>query len=487
MTFKQLASLEWKAMTRKGAVAQRVLMALGKGYFGICYLITMAGMSAGLFKIAEEEGLDPFQGFFKYAVYLWLGDLVIRYFFQKMPTTLVKPLLIQNVRKKTIVNYCLTKSSLSFFNFVNLCMGIALLLILTLDYEVDFITSFLFALSFTIFFWANNFLVQLLNHVNKFALPFLVIFAGVLALDFFKYIEATAYTKYFFEALYNYPFLIAIITAYLVALLVACYRFYFKNLSLDSAIVVKKETYKYYDLNFLNRFGTLAPFLKLDIKLLTRNKRTRTVLMMSGLFLLYGLIFFTMDMYKSNTFFTIVAAIMITGGFMMLFGQYVPSWDSSYYPLMMSQNIPYRTYLESKWLIMVLGTLVSMVLASFYLFFGLKTYLIIVAVGFYNIGWNCYLSLITGTFVRSKIDLSSNKNAFGDSKAFSVQTLLLSIPTIAIPVVLYLILTSFLAFNTAIIVFIVISLVGILLKKQMFDLIENLYKSQKYKTIKAYK
>src|SRR5690606_40564037 len=65
-----------------------------------------------------------------------------------------------------------------------------------------------------------------------------------------KYIEATAYTKYFFEALYNYPFLIAITTAYLVALLVACYRFYFKNLSLDSAIVVKKENYKYYDLNF---------------------------------------------------------------------------------------------------------------------------------------------------------------------------------------------------------------------------------------------
>src|SRR5690606_12356084 len=115
------------------------------------------------------------------------------------------------------------------------------------------------------------------------------------------------------------------------------------------------------------------------------------------------------------------------------------------------QHIPYRAYLESKWLIMVLATFVSMLVASFYLFFGLKTYLIIVAVGFYNIGWNCYLSLITGAFVRTKIDLSTNKNAFGDTKAFNVQTLLLSIPTIAIPVVLYLILTSFLAFNTAII------------------------------------
>lgn len=485
--FKQLAGLEWKAMTRKGAVAQRVLMALGKGYFGVCYLVIMTAMTPGLFKFAEEEGLNPFQGFFKYAIYLWLGDLVIRYFFQKMPTTLVKPLLIQNVRKKTIVNYCLTKSALSFFNFVNLFMGVALLLVLTLEYNISLGASLLFALSFTIFFWANNFLVQLLNHVNKIALPFLVVFAAVLALDYFKYVEATAYTKYFFEALYNYPFLIVIVVAYFIALITACFRFYFKNLSLDSAIVVKKETYKYYDLNFLNSFGKLAPFLKTDVKLLTRNKRTRTVLMMSGLFLLYGLIFFTMDMYKENAFFTILAAIMITGGFMMLFGQYVPSWDSSYYPLMMTQNVPYRQYLESKWLIMVLGTLVSIILASFYLFFGLKTYLIIVAVGFYNIGWNCYLSLITGAFVRTKIDLSSNKNAFGDSKAFNVQTLLLSIPTLAIPMVLYAGLTKVLSFNTAMMVFVTISVIGILLKKPMFNLIENLYKSQKYTTLKAYK
>ncbi len=486
MTFKQIANLEWKGITRKSGMAQRVLMGIGKGYFGLCYLALMVAMSFALFELPESENLQPLPGFFKYAVYLWMGDLVIRYFFQKMPTTLVKPLLIQNVRKKTIVTYCLTKSALSFFNFVNLLMGGAVLFqVITL--KTPIVTAVLFALSFTLLFLANTFLVQLLNHVNKIALPFLVAFAGVLALDFFKYVEVTAYTKYFFEALYNYPLLVVVVAVYLIILLVACYRFYFKNLSLDSAVVVKKETYKYYDLNFLNRFGKLAPFLKLDIKLLTRNKRTRTVLMMSGLFLLYGLIFFTMDMYKDNTFFTIIAAIMITGGFMMLFGQYVPSWDSSYYPLMMTQNIPYRTYLESKWLIMVLATVVSTALASFYLFFGLKIYLIIVAVGCYNIGWNCYLSLITGAFVRSKIDLSSNKNAFGDSKAFSVQTLLLSIPTLALPVLLYTILTLVFEFNTAIVAFVIIGLIGMLLKPFMFNLIENLYKSQKYKTIKAYK
>src|SRR5690554_8196071 len=89
---------------------------------------------------------------------------------------------------------------------------------------------------------------------------------------------------------------------------------------------------------------------------------------------------------------------------------------------------------------MVLGTGVSMILGSFYIYFGWEVYLTIIAVGFYNIGWNCYLTLITGAFVRSKIDLTSNKNAFGDSKAFNIKTMLISVPVLVIPIILYMVL-----------------------------------------------
>lgn len=53
------------------------------------------------------------------------------------------------------------------------------------------------------------------------------------------------------------------------------------------------------------------------------------------------------------------ASIFVTGGFLMTFGQHVPSWDSEYYKLMMSQNIKYKLYLESKWMMLVVGTLLS--------------------------------------------------------------------------------------------------------------------------------
>lgn len=486
MTYKLIAQLEWKNTWRKDNITQRILFGLGKGYFALCYLVIMVAITGGLFELPEEFHLEPLAGFFKFAIYICIGDLVVRYFFQKMPTTLVKPLLIQNIKKKSIITYCMLKSSLSFFNWVNLLMAV-ILCIQLLKHGVENITSLLFSLSFFLLLLGNCFLVQLLNHVQKIAFPFLIAFVGILALDFYKYVDITSYTSYFFQWLLQYPYLIISVLCYVAVLIFCCFRYYKNNLSLDSAVVAKKEQYSSREYAFLNRFGSLAPFLKLDIKLLTRNKRTKTVLLMSAAFLLYGMLFFTMDVYKESTFMHIVAAIMITGGFMMLFGQYVPSWDSSYYPLMMTQNVPYRTYLESKWLIMVLATVLATILASFYLFFGTKIYLTIVAVGCYNIGWNCYMSLITGVYVRSKIDLTSNKNAFGDSKAFNIQTLLLSLPTILIPAILYYILNYFFEFYAAIILLIIIGLLGISLKSVVFDRIEKMYKQKKYETLKAYK
>jgi hypothetical protein len=58
----------------------------------------------------------------------------------------------------------------------------------------------------------------------------------------------------------------------------------------------------------------------------------------------------------------------------------------------MTQNIPYKGYLSSKWWLMVIATIVTLV-ASFYLYFGWQTYLTIVVGGIYNIGVNSQLVL----------------------------------------------------------------------------------------------
>ena len=107
---------------------------------------------------------------------------------------------------------------------------------------------------------------------------------------------------------------------------------------------------------------------------------------------------------------------------------FVPSWDSAYYPLMMSQNIQYKDYLSSKWWLIVIATVASTILSSFYLYFGWEAYALVLVGAVYNIGINSYLVLLGGAYIKTPIDLASSKQAFGDKKAFNMKTMLLSLP-----------------------------------------------------------
>ena len=138
-----------------------------------------------------------------------------------------------------------------------------------------------------------------------------------------------------------------------------------------------------------------------------------------------------------NAFWKIFAGIFVTGGFLFTFGQYVPSWDSSYYPLMMSQNIKYRDYLNSKWYLIIIATLISTILSTFYIYFGWEAYAAVLAGAMYNLGINSYLVLLGGAYVKSPIDLTSNKKAFGDKQAFNAKTMLLTIPKMFLPMLIY--------------------------------------------------
>ena len=69
---------------------------------------------------------------------------------------------------------------------------------------------------------------------------------------------------------------------------------------------------------------------------------------MSFLFLFYGLIFFTQETYQEMPAMLMFAALFVTGGFTLNYGQFIPAWDSAHYKMLMSQSFKYRKFLESK-------------------------------------------------------------------------------------------------------------------------------------------
>jgi multisubunit Na+/H+ antiporter MnhC subunit len=257
---------------------------------------------------------------------------------------------------------------------------------------------------------------------------------------------------------------------------------------MNAGLAGKKSMAKTEDYAWLNRFGNLGTFLKNDIKLIRRNKRSKTAVIMSFFFIFYGLLFFTggIEAYDGPVW-KIFAGIFISGGFLFSFGQFVPSWDSSYYPLMMSQNIRYREYLTSKWYLIIMATAASTILASFYIYFGWDAYLAVIVGAIYNIGVNSYLVLWGGAYIKTPIDLTSNKKAFGDKQAFNSKTLLLTLPKLILPLGVYA-LGHYLISPTAGYIFVgMAGVIGFGFRNKVFAMIESIYKKEKYKTLAAYK
>jgi len=458
-------------------------MVLGALYF----IAVFTFLGIGLYYLLEKNNLDPFVTVNRFLLYYVLIDLIIRFFLQKIPVLNIRPLLPLPISKNTIVGYTLGKTIVSFFNWVHLFFLMPFSFVL-LSKGFSTIGVVSWSIGILALILVNNFLniLSANKEVLLYGLGFIIL--SISGLQYFQIIDSTLYTTSFFNILYSSPLSVLLPLLALVILSVITFMFYKRNLSLDAGLSIKQKEAQTENLTWLNQFGTLGTFLKNDIKLIKRNKRSRSTIFMSVLFIFYGLLFFSgsIETYEGPLW-RIFAGLFVTGGFLFTFGQFVPSWDSAYYPLMMSQNIQYRDYLNSKWWLMVIATVCSTLLSSFYLYFGWEVYLAIVVGAIYNIGVNAHIVLWAGAYIKTPIDLSKNKNVFGDKQAFNLKSILLTIPKILLPMALYGIGHYLYGPNMGYLIVALAGVMGYAFKNKVFSIIENIYKTEKYKTLAAYK
>lgn len=481
---KKFIYLEWKAFTRSASFGKNLAMKILIGFIMLYFSLIFIAMGVGAFYILKEMKLEPLVTVNKFLIYYFIADLVMRLLLQSIPVLNIKPLLVLPFKRPTIVHFSLGKTALSFFNWIHALFFIPFSVVLFLEgYDIIGITFWLLAIFSLIYI--NNFLNIILTNIDRLFAVFVGIAIVLGAAQYYDLFDITAFLTPVFHGFYTIKGLFLVPFLLLAGLYIFSFRYLKDNLFLDAGLSQKVDIATTENLSWLNQFGTLGTFLKNDIKLIKRNKRSKTTIVMSFLFLFYGLIFF--GNMQQPAAMQIFAGIFVSGGFLFVFGQFVPSWDSSYYQLMMTQNIPYRGYITSKWWLIVIGTFVSTILASFYLLYGLEVYLTIVAGAIYNIGVNSHLVLLGGAFTKTPIDLNSGGGAFGDKKAFNVNAMLLSLPKIFLPVLLYGIGLYFDNKNLGLALVTVAGILGFVFKEKVFSLIEKIYKREKYSTINAYK
>jgi len=478
--------LEFKSFFRSSSLATNIVVKIFQ-LLGMLYFLTMFVFIAfGAYYFPKKElHIDSLPFISKFMIYWLIADLFLRYFFQQMPTQNIKPFLTMNIKKTTLVNYMISKTFLSFFSWGGLFIYLPLLGILLYNgYSV--LGSFSWVLAVIILSFSINLINILLNGKDLaiWIIGGLLVLAG--GLDYYNIIVLSSASEKFFMMFYNHWYSIAIPIVIFGLLYGFCRKFIYDNFYLDKGLEMKQEVGKTENIQFLNKYGVLGTFINNDIRMIKRSKAAKSIALGSFLFLFYGLLLFSSPAYKT-AYMQLFMGLFVTGGFLFLFGQRVPSFDSSYYPLMMTLNVPYKEYLKAKWWMIVSAVAVSMVLAVGYAFVSWDLYFTFLAAGLYNVGVNSQVVLLSGAFNKNPIDLNARGKTLGKKNNFSFKNILLLLPQMVLPMAVFGVSKYFFGTTVAVASLGLLGLIGFFLREKFFDFIVKLYKKEKYSTIKAFK
>jgi hypothetical protein len=486
---KHFLNFEWKQFFRSSYWQKSIALNILLGFLALYFIVVFLALGIALYPILKKQfpESDPLLILNGFLFYWFLADLMMRFFLQKLPVMNIKPLLILPIKRGKIVNYVLGKSALSFFNFLPLFAIIPFGVILIFeDYNVTTAVIWMVLMYvFTLIINFLNFIIEAKSADTELSfLPIIIIGSGLFALDYFEIVSISGLLSSAINSVIESPVLILVPILILVGLYLANYAILIKKLYIDASLKVKAETATTTDMAWTRRFGDIAPFLQLDLKLLWRNKRPRSTIFILVIGLLYGLVFYPNPVYKEMVPMFIFVGIFVTGIFMINFGQFIPAWDSGYYKMLMSQNIQYKQYLNSKYSLMIMSAVIMFTLSIPYVYFGWKILVIHFAAMIYNIGVNSYVLLFGGSFNRKKIDLTQ-RAAFNYQGTGAVQWII-GFPLLLFPILIFYVPYYFIGFEAGIATLIILGGIGIAFHQKIMNFITKKYVASKYKMISAF-
>jgi hypothetical protein len=483
--FERFISLQWKSFFRSSNLGKSLGIKILMGFFGVYMLISLAGLGAGTYFILKKvfPGQSPMWSISQYLIYWLLLELFLRYFMQKLPVMDIKPFLTTPVKKSTIAHYILGRSAASIYNLLTLFFIVPFAIVLLFnDYPVPNVLLWVVAVMAIIL--CINYLNLLINKNEKVLIGIASILIIGYGLDYFGIFSVKELLAPVFHALYAYPVTVLIPISLVFSIYYINFKFLKDKIYLDAKLKSEKVEANTSELAWTRRFGEMGSFLQLDLKMIWRNKRTKSQVYISLLFVFYGLIFYTQDMYSSMMPMKAFVGIFMTGIFLSNFGQFIPAWDSSYYSMMMSQNIPMRKYLESKVTLITVSVVFMFLLTIPYVYFGWEALAINFGCALYNLGVNIPVILYFGSFNKKRIEL--DQSPFGNMQGTSATQFLIMLPVLVVPIILFSIFYYVFNLQVAVVVLSLLGGIGFVMKNFLLGIITEQYKRKKYGMIAGF-
>lgn len=410
--------------------------------------------------------------------YYFIIDIFIRFLVQQLPVLKIQPYLTLPIKKSRLLHYPLVNSIYSFFNVLGLLLILPffiknILPSFSTSYAIVWILSTICLIGF------NNYL----NFLTKkyFAKRPLIIIAFLMAIGAIIYLDIKAifsFSHYFSTALNHIagtPVLVAVPLLMLSAVYFADFLFLKNNSYIEDQPDNSRS--KTLEFGFLDRYGKMGDLLKVELKMIYRNKRTKTILVMGFLFLFYGLIFYQ-DENINNYFFLLFAGLFTTSMFSISYGQFLFAWESCYFDSILSNNLSVKTYIKSKYLFITISNAICYVLTLPYALLDYKIPLINAAVVLYNIGISAIIMMYFGTYNSKRIDLG--RSQMMNYQGTSAVQFLLMIPVLLIPILLYGMFSIITTPTYSFMALAVLGLLGLIFNRQLLQIVSQQFIKKRY-------
>lgn len=402
---------QWKFFWRSRSAGRNVAMQIIIGFF-VLYLSAIAlfvGFSLDKILLKVSPGKDVIHIFSGFLLYYFAFDIIARFFMQDLPTLAVQPYLAQNIKRRKLVRFLNVRSLFSIFTILPLFLFLPFISsVIQAKYgtlvSFSMITT---VISLTLF---NHFLVLFVKRKTTLSqwwlIGFFVVILLVAAADYYQIFSLRDLSANLFASVIETPALSFIFLALAIAAWYNNSIFLRKNFYLENLEKSSKEK-KSADYNWLQRFGTYGDLIGVDIKLMLRNKRPRMLMVLSVIFLFYGYIFFKPENFKANNLgIMLLGALVITGMFMVSFGQFLFAWQSSHFDGLMAGNINVKAYIKGKLFLLVSFSTISYLVCLLYGFLNWKLIPIITSAWLFNVGIHSILTSFIGTRNYKGLDLS---------------------------------------------------------------------------------
>lgn len=487
---QNLLSLAWRETIRSAYWGKSLATSIGLGLLALYFSANFLFLGIFIPDILAKQfpNDDPVSKFNSMVLAYLAIDLIVRQLMQKLPTVSFKPLLLQNIRRKTIADYLLTRSVLNFFNVLPFFLLVPVTIKLVAETHSGMVTAAWF-LSLLILIFSNHFLAIYLKwRFNEAEYGFFILLAalaGMFAINHFRIVDLSGGMGKLLDLILVYPAIFVVLVLLPVMFYFLNVRFLLSRMFINMLSGKQKEE-KIRDYSWLDRLGENGRFIALELKLIWRNKRPRSVAMMTVIMLAYGLLIYRPQPgHGIPGFAFILGGIIMVGMFSISYGQFFPAWHSNYFSMLMCQRLTMKQFLRSFYMLVTVISVICYVLTLPYALFFPKIVYTHLVMLLYNLGVNIPIMFWVGMYSKKRLDL--NQSSVMNYQGMGATQWLGALPLMLGPVSLFYLfklafgdIGGYIALGT-------LGFIGILFHSVIIDFFSKQYRKQKHQLIKNYK